>query len=210
VCSSDLANGRGKTQILKNMLDFIRARGDTVVVVDSNYELHKTFGRPDDVILSIFDDGSPGWLPLNEIRRPSDWSAMARSLISEGEGNAAEWHAMARAMFAAVGRRYQEECERAGVEFDHGEFFKLLTSANAEILRPLLEGTTASSLLENDRGLSSVRMTFLDALAFWDEMRPGDFSVREWVEGDPAARPSIWIPHRKSELATSKTLISCW
>lgn len=204
------ATGRGKTQILKNMIDHIRQRGDTLIVVDSNYDLHKTFGRPDDVVLSIFDDRSPGWEPRNEIRKPADWATMARSLIGEGEGNSKEWHAMAKALFASIGKRYEQECIAAGQPFDNTEFFHLLNGASSEVLEPLLHGTTAASLIGNERGLSSVRMTFLETLTFWDHLRPGDFSVRDWVDMNPAERPSIFIPHRKSELGTSKNVISCW
>ena len=203
------ATGTGKTQLLKQMIDFIRARGDALVVVDSGHEMHRTFGRPGDLVLSVFDGASPGWLPQNEVRAPSDWSALAQSFIGDGKGEAQQWHQMAKAMFAATARGYAREVEKAGAPFDHRELFHLLTGADAATLAPFLKGTAAASLGSNDKALNNVRMTFFETLKFWELLRPSPFSVREWVEhgGD---RPSIFIPHTKRQLPESKNLISCW
>ena len=62
------ATGTGKTQLLKQMVEHIRARGDTIVVVDTGYDLYKVFGRDGDIVLSAFDPASPGWMPQNEVR----------------------------------------------------------------------------------------------------------------------------------------------
>ena len=203
------ATGTGKTQTLKGMVAFLRERGDTVVAVDGGYDLHETFGRPDDLVLSIFDQRSPGWVPWNEVRAPSDWAALAQSLIGNGRGEAAQWHSMAKAVFAAVGRSYSRMVEEAGEPFDAGEFFHLLTGASGDELAPLLRGTSAASLAANDKGLGSVRMTFYETLKFWEFLRPGDFSIREWVE-TPGTRPSIFMPYRRRELSEARNVISCW
>ncbi|WP_405402754.1 type IV secretion system DNA-binding domain-containing protein [Paracoccus sp. Ld10] len=203
------ATGMGKTQVLKGMMEFIRARGDTVVVVDDNYDLHKAFGKSGDIVLSAFDEASPGWLPQNEVKAPADWSALAQSFIGDGHGEAAQWHQMAKALFAAVGRGYARITDEAGEPFDHTEFFHLLTQASAEDLAPFVKGTAAASLGVNDKALNNVRMTFFSTLKFWEYLRPGDFSLRDWVEqgGD---RPSIFIPYTRRSLEESKNLISCW
>jgi type IV secretory pathway TraG/TraD family ATPase VirD4 len=203
------ATGTGKTQLLKQMVSYLRARGDTVVCVDSNYDMWSTFGQPDDLILSPFDPAFPGWLPKNEVRIPTDWSAMAQSFIGDGTGEAAQWHEMAKAMFAATARGYQRVVEEAGEEFNHTELFHLLTGADAEQLAPFIHGTSASSLGVNDKALGNVRMTFYETLKFWEHLRPGSFSVREWVE-QSEDRPSIFIPYRKRQLPEAKNLISCW
>lgn len=203
------ATGTGKTQLLKSMVAFLRARGDTVVVVDTGYDMWKSFGRPDDIILSPFDPASPGWLPQNEVRSPADWSALAQSFIGDGAGEAQQWHAMAKAMFAATARGYERIVKDAGDRFDQQELFHLLTGADAEALAPFIHGTSASSLGVNDKALGNVRMTFYETLKFWEHLKPGSFSVREWVEKGHD-RPSIFIPYRKRELPESKNLISCW
>lgn len=203
------ATGTGKTQLLKNMVAHLRARGDTVVIVDTNYDMWTAFNQPDDVILSPFDPAFPGWLPMNEVRAPADWSALAQSFIGDGVGEAAQWHQMAKAMFAATARGYQRIVEEAGDIFDHTELFHLLTGAEAEDLAPFIHGTAAASLGINDKALNNVRMTFFETLKFWEHLRPGGFSVREWVE-QGKDRPSIFIPYRKRELPEAKNLISCW
>jgi len=203
------ATGTGKTQILKTWIDAVRKRGDVVVVVDSNYDLYDTLGQPGDIILSPFDDRSPGWFPTNEVHNAADWAGLASSFVGEGSGDSAEWHAMARAMFAAVSRNYWLACKEAGRPFSNAELFELLTSASPEIIRPLIAGTPAASLADNERGLNSVRMSFIETLKFWPFLKEGGFSIRDWVEtkGD---RPSIFIPYRKRNLAEMKNLISAW
>lgn len=204
------ANGTGKTQLLKQLVNQLRERGDTVVIVDSQYDMFNTFGRQGDVILSPFDERSPGWLPLNEIRRSSDWDALAETLISKGEGNSAEWNAMARAYFSAVARGYHREAEEMGEEFDHGTLFKLLTSAPVEDVAPFLEGSAAASLVDNEKGLTNIRMSFFEGLKFWQDLKPGAFSLRDWVALPDHERPSIFIPHQKRTLAAQRTLIATW
>ena len=204
------ANGTGKTQLLKQLVNQLRERGDTVVIVDSQYDMFNTFGRQGDVILSPFDERSPGWLPLNEIRRSSDWDALAETLISKGEGNSAEWNAMARAYFSAIARGYHRETEEMGEEFDHEALFKLLTSAPVEAVAPFLEGSAAASLVDNEKGLTNIRMSFFEGLKFWQDLKPGAFSLRDWVALPDRERPSIFIPHQKRTLAAQRTLIATW
>lgn len=203
------ATGTGKTQVLKRMVDYLRTRGDTVVVVDTGYDLHKALGRPDDIVLSVFDEAGPGWLPQNEIQSPTDWGALADSFIGDGAGEAQQWHQMAKALFVAVARGYQREVTAAGQDFDHRELFHLLTQAPAADLAPFVNGTAAAGLAENEKGLGNVRMTFFSSLKFWEHLRPGDFSVRRWVE-NKTDRPSIFIPYSKRSLPECKSLISAW
>lgn len=203
------ANGTGKTQIIKQFVAQVLARGDKVVVIDSQYEMHRTFAAEyGGVILSPFDDNSPGWLPQNEVRTPQDWNALADTLIDKGEGNSAEWQAMARAFFVSVARGYHRDILAADYDFDHMELFRLLTSASIEEIAPFLDGSAAASLADNEKGLTNVRMSFFESLAFWQDLKAGDFSVRDWV-GDEN-RPNLFIPHTKRTLGALRTLIATW
>ena len=206
------ATGTGKTQLLKQMMAYIRARGDTVVVVDTNLDMFETFGKPGDILLSPFDSRSPGWSPSNEIDAPTDWNALAETLIEPGEGSAREWNAMARAFFAAVARGYNQTVQEAGEPFDFRELVHLLTAAPPEEVEPFLVGSAAASLGQNEKGMNNIRMSFYESLAFVQDLKAGDFSARRWVQaganGQP--RPSIFIPHTKRTLAASRTLIATW
>ena len=46
--------GAGKTQVLKQMVAAIRERGDALVVIDTGYDMHKTFGQPGDIVGRLF------------------------------------------------------------------------------------------------------------------------------------------------------------
>lgn len=202
------ATGSGKTQLLKQMIQYLRDRGDTLVVVDSGYEMHRTFGRQGDLVLSAFDPNSPGWLPHNEVRTASDWNALAETLIQGGEGNSGEWNKMARAFFVGIARGYQREVEAAGLDFDHMALFRLLTSADVDEIAPFLEGSAAASLAENEKGLMNIRMSFYDSLGFWSDLKPGSFSLRDWVQSRD--RATIFIPHTKRTLSAARPLITTW
>lgn len=206
------ATGTGKTQLLKQVTAYLRQRGDTVVVVDTNFDLFNTFGKPGDILLSPFDPRSPGWSPANEIEAPTDWNALAETLIAPGEGDAKEWNAMARAFFAAVARGYHQTVQEAGEPFDFKELVHLLTAAPPEQVEPFLVGSAAASLAQNEKGMGNIRMSFYDSLSFVQDLKDGYFSARRWVRsganGQP--RPSIFIPHTKKTIAASRTLIATW
>lgn len=204
--------GAGKTQVLKQMVAAIRERGDALVVIDTGYDMHKTFGQPGDIVLSPFDPASPGWSPENEVQVSTDWNALAESLIgSDPEKGGKEWDAMARAFFAAVARSYHRQVLAAGEDFNLADLFHLLTAAPPDVLEPFLQGTAVASLAENEKGLSNVRMSFFDSLAFWQDLKPGDFSLREWTKQTrDGSAPSLFIPHTKRTLPAIRTLIATW
>jgi type IV secretory pathway TraG/TraD family ATPase VirD4 len=206
------ATGTGKTQLLKQVTAYLRQRGDTVVVVDTNFDLFNTFGKPGDILLSPFDPRSPGWSPANEIEAPTDWNALAETLIAPGEGDAKEWNAMARAFFAAVARGYHQAVQEAGEPFDFKELVHLLTAAPPEQVEPFLVGSAAASLAQNEKGMGNIRMSFYDSLSFVQDLKDGYFSARRWVRsganGQP--RPCIFMPHTKKTIAASRTLIATW
>lgn len=202
------APGSGKTQTINQILHVARERGDTVVVLDSNYELHKQFARRGDIILSPFDESGEGWSPINEVRDPSDWGSIFTSFIGEGHGDSRTWNGMAREFATAAATRYHRECKAANHDFDLTELFNLLTSASPEQVAMLVEGTSAATLATSDKALANVRMSLIEGLASWPHLKPGNFSIRDWVDSN--ARPSIWIPYRKRNLAVMKHLMSAW
>ena len=83
-----------------------------------------------------------------------------------------------------------------------------LTAAPVDQIAPFLAGSAAASLADNEKGLMNVRMSFFESLGFWSDLKPGSFSMRDWVGRKD--RPSIFIPHTKRTLAASRTLIATW
>lgn len=78
--------------------------------------------------------------------------------MPEGTGNSAEWHEMAKSFFGAVGSGLSEVYDGT---FTNAELQRLLISADAGELAPLVAGTTAEVLAATDdfnsRRLQSVR-----------------------------------------------------
>ncbi len=78
------ASGTGKTQVMIDLLDQIRARGDKAIIYDKMGVYIKKFYNPaTDIILNPFDARSKYWDFFAEGNKKSDFDIMAGSLIEE-------------------------------------------------------------------------------------------------------------------------------
>lgn len=210
--------GSGKSQAIKCLAAEFLERGDSLIAVDTGHDLLETFG---DVAghayrFDVMDsDFLPRWSPFHEIERRSDWHQLAQGLIGDGKGDSAEWRSMAKSLFAAVGMGYAQACEEEDRLFSNREFFDLLVSAPPEALAPFVMGTAAASLVQNEKGLNSIRMSLLDPLRFFEYLPEhaqtiDPFSIRKWVRETMTGpnQRSLFITYRKRDLATVRNLIS--
>lgn len=207
--SISAATGSGKTVALKGLLASIRARGDRAVILDNNSEFMTAFRQPGDLVMSAFADDSPGWRLSNEARKTYDWDRLADSFVPQGSDNAAEWHGMAKSLFASVGSGFSEVMDGT---FPNAEFQRLLTAAEARELAPLVAGTTAEVLAGEDehnaRRLQSVRMSFIEHLKAWRYVKDGDFSFRDWIASDSAEW--MFLPYSDYEMKLARDLLAGW
>jgi hypothetical protein len=195
------STGAGKSVALRGLLADIRARGDRAIVIDNGGEFSGDYGAPGDLVLSPFDARSVGWNLVNEVREPHDWMRLARSVVPDGHGSERAWHEMAQKLLANLGMNSHTS---------NAELLRIATGYNAEALRPLLDGTSSSILTQDggDRLLTNIRSVFGTVLQCWQFMRPGAFSLREYMQGtDPRW---LWVPFKESELGVSRDLIACW
>lgn len=207
--SISASTGAGKTTALRGLLASIRARGDRAIVLDNNSEFLKAFRQDDDLIISPFDESSPGWRLSNEVRQIYDWDRLADSFVPQGSGNAAEWHGMAKSLFGAVGSGLAEVYDGT---FSNAEFQRILITAEALELAPLVAGTTAEVLAADDennsRRLQSVRMSFIEHLKAWRYLKDGDFSFRDWIAKDTAQW--MFLPYSDYEMKLARDLLAAW
>ena len=201
--------GSGKTVLIADLVEQIRAKGERCVLYDKMGSYTETFFDPArDVLLNPLDARAPGWSPFIEARSARDFDTMAAALIPR-QKDAADpfWITAARQLFshgAAV--LWQRGETRNRVLVDH--LLKTELSALAEAM----EGTVAQSIVdpENPKTALSVRAMLtanigtMDLLP--DEGKP--FSIREWIERDGGG--FLFLTSRGDQHASLRGLISTW
>lgn len=203
------STGAGKTTALRGLLATIRARGDRAIVLDNNSEFMASFRQEGDIVMSPFSSESLGWRLSNEVRELHDWDRLASGFVPQGTGNTAEWHDMAKSFFGAVGSGLSVVHNR---RFTNAELQRLLISAEARELAPLVAGSTAEVLAANDdhnaRRLQSVRMSFIANLKAWRYLKDGDFSFRSWIGQD--GPEWMFLPYSDYEMNLARDLLAAW
>ena len=201
--------GSGKTVLIADLVEQIRARGECCVLYDKMGSYTETFfDSTRDVLLNPLDRRAPRWSPFLEARTARDFDTMAAALIPR-QKDAADpfWITAARQLFshgAAVLWKRGETRNRVLV--DH--LLKTELSALAEAM----EGTVAQSIVDpaNPKTALSVRAMLtanigaMDLLA--DEGEP--FSVRQWIESDGGG--FLFLTSRGDQHASLRGLISTW
>lgn len=198
------ATGAGKTTLMDEALDAIVKRGDRAIVVDPGGHHLSLFGQPGDVVLNPFDMRSPGWCVFNEIRKDFDYFRLAKSLIPDGHGPDASWHFYAQILAAEGMRVLMREGENTT-----GALLERLTVAPGEELAKLLAGTPVQGLFDKDAGraLASTRFILTTYLNPHQYLRPGDFSLRDWLANDTG---NLFITWREDMQAALLPLVACW
>lgn len=197
--------GAGKSTAIRELLDQALARGDRAVIADPDGGYLSRFYDPGrgDVVLNPFDARSRLWDPFADLAQAYDADLLARALIP-GE---TEWHAYARTFVAVVLKR----CKQDG-NADGAEFWRLVSVASSDELRPLVAGTPAQPYLEPDNArmfgsLRSVASTAVAGLEYVNAQGGVPFSVREWVKSGQGV---LFMPYQAEQIAALRALIATW
>jgi len=198
------STGTGKTTAVAELLDGITARGDRCVIVDPNGSYLSQFYEPGDQVLNLFDRRSPGWSPFNEVQRPYDFDKIARSIVPDAQGPDAAWHFYAQVLISEVMRALIREGRGTTAAL-----LEALTVWPSEQLHRLVVGTAAAGLFDPDaaRALASTRFILASHLKPYQDLPPGDFSLRDWVHG---GRGKLFLTWREDMSAALAPLIACW
>jgi type IV secretory pathway TraG/TraD family ATPase VirD4 len=150
------------------------------------------------------------WDLFAEIQNSYDVEQLASGLIpSSDDPSSSEWRGYARTFLTAVVRR----CHVHGWR-DTANLWRLLTTASAEELRPIVSGTPAQPFLDPDNArmfgsIRSVAGSAIAALEYIQSQRAAPFSVREWVRARtlPGA---LFIPYKAGQIAALRSMIAAW
>jgi type IV secretory pathway TraG/TraD family ATPase VirD4 len=180
------------------------------VISDPDGGYYARLHRPGrgDRLLNPFEQESERWDPFAEIVEPFDVEQLASALIPHSDDpSTREWRSYARTLFAAIVRH----CH-ARAQTDLPGFWRLLATAPAEQLRPLVADTPAQPFLdpENARMFGSIRSVLLSAIPALEHVRlqrAAGFSVRNWIRH---GRGVLFIPYRAAQIAALRGVIAAW
>ncbi len=202
--------GTGKSQTLTHALDALRADGALAVIADASGIYTSRYYREggQDAILNPFDSRCVRWSPLSELESVADVPALAKSLVPDGEGSAAEWNSYAQTFVEAV----LEHCLTAGL--GNGELFRILVVADIEELREVCAGTPAQPLVAdgNERMFGSIRGIASSAAKFLQYLDPNadaqnGFSIRRYLHSDRAG--FLFLSYQQQHRDALKSMIAC-
>ncbi len=195
----------GKSTGINQLLATALARGDRVIVIDPNGHALARFGQKGDTVLNPFDKRSPGWSLFNEIRKPYDYERLTKSVVPDSSDPGSQtWHGYAQQLLAETMRTMA----RAG-EDSTERLLYWLTVAPAAELAGFLAGSAASGLFEPgaEKALASTRFILSNHVGPYQHLRPGTFSLRDWLE---SGRGNLFITWREDMLDSLRPLVSGW
>lgn len=220
------ATGSGKSVLLRNMAASVLKRSkhnivprlpngtpernDRMIVIDPNGDLLSKFWQPNDTILNPYDARSQGWSFFNEVRADYDWKRIAHSMVPMSQDkNAEEWNDFGRLLLRETAKKlHQLQGDNASIM----DLFRLCTIEDPKVLKQFLEGTLAESLFvgssEASKALSSARFVLSNKLSEHTGMKPGSFSIRNWLEKPDGG--NLYINWREDMMSSMKPLVSSW
>lgn len=196
--------GAGKSTLIEEMLEAITARGERFIICDPNGGYLKQFAQTGDRLLNPFDARSETWCLFNEMRRDYDAERLACSIVPAGHGESAAWHHYAQLLLAETLRALVRTGETSTERLLHWA-----TIAPARELGALLAGTPAAGLFDEgaDKALASTRFVLTAHLAVQRYLRPGEFSLRRWLEEETG---SLFLTWRADMQAALSPLLATW
>lgn len=195
----------GKSVAVTELVSHAIRRGDRLIIVDPNGDIYSRFGQVGDVLLNPFDKRDQGWSIFNEIRKPFDYDAIAKSIVpSSADSNAQQWHGYAQRLLSAV---IKEQALQG--DFDDQKLVYWCTQAPSEKLNEFLAGSAVVGMFGEDasRALGSTRFILTTCLNSLQYLRRGDFSLRKWLDD---GQGNLYITWRQDMLTTLQPLISSW
>lgn len=198
------STGTGKSVLIKRLLQMIRERGDTAIVVDSGGDfLDKHFVEGRDFVFNPYDERCVGWSPTLEMQGAWDAQALARSIIPDGIGESKEWNSYAQTFVGSVLRKLWE-----ANKLSLADFLYYVQVASVKELKELLSGTPAASQLSSEKTFGSIRTIATNYLASYDYL-PTDqtpFSLTEMVNAEHSG--VLFITYAENQLDSVRNMIA--
>lgn len=221
--------GVGKSQLLMDVLDVVRAAGNKAIILDKNGELMSHYYDPNrDYVLGPFDDRAFNWTPFCEGLNELDFERVSRSFIpSVTTGKEDHWpEASVTVMTALLYQLSVQKDFKATIDEILMTFMdvkkvveKNLLGVNEIVVKrkvyELLKGTLASMVVDQDAAehasnvIASIvpkirALRFLRGL----ENKP-TFSIRDWAKND-TDKGWLFLRVTEEQMEVVGPLVSVW
>lgn len=199
------STGAGKSVAITRLLDMIRERGDTAIIVDSGGQFMSRYWKEDsDFMINPFDARCAPWSPTAELEGPWDAEALSRSMIPDGTGESKEWNGYAQTLVTCAMQALWERGKRSLADLMYA-----VQAASIPELTVLLAGTSASAQLQSDKTFGSIRTIASKYLSAYAYLISSDtpFSVSNFIR---QAKPGmLFLTYRDDQLDSLRNLVSC-
>jgi type IV conjugative transfer system coupling protein TraD len=205
------ATGSGKSVVIKDLLDKVRAKKQRAIIYDVSGEYVSSYFNPQhDVILNPLDERSPAWSLWEEAPRGPAMDGIAASLVPDHRGDDSFWANSARTLFSGIANQLIARNERS-----NERLFYYAAIAPLWELHAILKGTPAGALMDpaSEKTASSIRATLANYLRIWPYLRETKegkgFSIRKFI-ADENSHGSLFITSRADQHDFLKPILSCW
>ncbi len=198
------STGSGKSVAIKGILDTIRERGETAIIVDSGGEfVDRYWDGMTDYLLNPFDARCTAWSPTAELAGLWDAEALARSIVPDGTGEAKEWNGYAQTFLGAVLKALYEQNN-----LSLSTLMRAVQVAPISELATLLAGSPAASQLDSEKMFGSIRTIAANYLTCFSYLpnESATFSVRKFVQEHKGG--FLFLTYRDDQLDSLRNLMS--
>jgi type IV conjugative transfer system coupling protein TraD len=202
--------GTGKTVLISDLLQQIRANGDKAFVFDKMGAFTEHFFKEGkDHLLNPFDSRSETWQMFDEVSCAEHFDAIAKTLIPEKDSPDPFWELAARTLFSEV----CAQAYRQGQKLSNKELTNILLKRTMEEAAEIVKDTAAKSLIdpENPKTALSIRAVLTTHLKGFCALPDGDstFSIGKWIRDD-SDDSCVFLTSRGDLHAALQPLISVW
>lgn len=207
--------GSGKSEVIRRLLNYVRARGDMAIIYDRSCEFVKSYYDPAlDKILNPLDSRCAAWDLWKECLTLPDFDNVSNTLIPMGTKEDPFWQGSGRTIFAEGAYLMREDKDRS-----YAKLVDTMLSIKIDKLRAYLQNTPASNLVEEkiEKTAISIRAVltnYVKAMRYLQgiEKNGEPFTIRDWMRGVREDQPNGWlfISSNADTHASLKPVISMW
>ena len=207
--------GSGKSEVIRRLLNYVRARGDMAIIYDRSCEFVKSYYDPSlDKILNPLDSRCAAWDLWKECLTLPDFDNISNTLIPMGTKEDPFWQGSGRTIFAEGAYLMREDKDRS-----YEKLVDTMLSIKIDKLRAYLQNTPAANLVEEkiEKTAISIRAVltnYVKAIRYLQgiEKNGEPFTIRDWMRGVREDQPNGWlfISSNADTHASLKPVISMW
>lgn len=210
--------GAGKSQLLIQLLQYIRRLGDMVVIYDPKGDMVRDFYQPElDVLYSPFDQRSPKWNVWQDLNTEQALETFAEAMIKESPGKDSFWAKTARMVLVAALKQGRKE------SLSFVQTIQKLVNSDLETISNWLDGSEVASDFSNPKTAATIltelksqarALKYLADIEFGSE--ESSFSIENFFSecfekmdaSDKAPLSWLFLPVQKKYKASARLIMA--